>query len=257
MFEPVIKPISLIPNNIFTVSGMGFNSSVLAGLIITLLIIILSFVSYKKIKLVPGNFQSFIELFVEFFYNQCVLSFGSQKKAKNFVSFVITLFLFVLISNQFSLIPLVQDIVIDGKNVFTTPTAHLSQTLTLSLLVVGLSHIAAFYMHPIKHLNSIIDFKKIFSIKKLSDLPNALLQIFLGVLNLIGEISKIISLSARLFGNIFAGQVVVAVISGLSLFTMFLVPIPFIVLSAFSGVIQAFVFAFLAISFISGTISTE
>lgn len=257
MFEPNLKPISLIPNTIFTIFGINFNSSVLSAFFITFLISIISFISYKKVKLIPGLYQSFVEMLIEFFYNQCKLSFGSEKKAKNFISFIITLFLFILISNQFSLIPLMQDIVVNKTNIFTTPTAHLSQTLTLSLMVIIVSHVAALYFHPVQHINSIINFKKIFSIKKLSDIPNALLEIFLGILNLIGELSKVISLSARLFGNIFAGQVVIAVISGLSVFTMFIVPIPFIILSTFSGLIQAFVFAFLAISFLSGTITTK
>ena len=63
--------------------------------------------------------------------------------------------------------------------------------------------------------------------------------------------AKVVSLSARLFGNIFAGNVMVAVVIGLSAFTQFIVPLPFIVLSVFSGLIQAFVFMLLSIQFIA------
>ena len=92
--------------------------------------------------------------------------------------------------------------------------------------------------------------------KSFADLPNVLLQLFLGVLNIIGELAKVISLSARLFGNIFAGEVMVGVIAGLSFYTMFFVPIPFIFLSIFSGIVQAFVFSYLSLSFMSDIIKS-
>lgn len=78
-----------------------------------------------------------------------------------------------------------------------------------------------------------------------------LLDIFLGVMDIISELAKIISISARLFGNIIAGEIIGVVMVFL---VPFIVPIPFFVLSLFSGVIQAFVFALLSMQFIAGSI---
>jgi len=255
--EPYIKPISLVPNYITSIFNVNINSSITTTFLISFVIIIISFFINKNIKLIPSNLQSFFEILIEYFYNQCVLSFRSENKAKNILPFIITIFLLISISNQFSIIPLLQDVIINKVNVFTTPTAHFSHTLALGFIVIIFSHLVAFYINPIKHINSIINFNKIFNIKSFKDIPNSILQLFLGLLNLVGEISKIISLSARLFGNIFAGQVIVSVIVGLSYYTMFIVPIPFIILSTFSGIVQGFVFSFLAISFIGGNIKEE
>ncbi|MDQ5919617.1 MAG: F-type H+-transporting ATPase subunit a [Patescibacteria group bacterium] len=78
----------------------------------------------------------------------------------------------------------------------------------------------------------------------------------MGLLDIIGELAKILSLSARLFGNIFAGDVMILVIVSLSTYTQFFVPLPFLALSIFSGFVQAFVFSLLSIQFLSGTITS-
>jgi F-type H+-transporting ATPase subunit a len=82
---------------------------------------------------------------------------------------------------------------------------------------------------------------------------DAVLGLFLGALDIIGEFAKVLSLSGRLFGNLFAGDVMVAVIISLASFTQFIVPIPFMFLSIFSGIVQAAVFTMLSILFIAGT----
>jgi len=256
MIEPKIPAISLIPEVLFSFAGIGVTNSVLASISVSLIIFFLSLVFLRNLRLIPTKGQLVFEEIVGFFYNQTKASFGNEKRAKQYLSLIITIFLFVLIANQFTLIPLVQSIVVDGVNVFKTPTAHLSQTLTLSFLVVAISHIAAFWISPLKHLSNVFNLAEIFKVKSVADLPNMFLQIFLGILNIIGEFAKVISLAARLFGNIFAGEVMVGVIAGLSYGTMFLVPIPFMAISIFSGIIQAFVFAFLSLSFISGTITS-
>jgi F-type H+-transporting ATPase subunit a len=68
--------------------------------------------------------------------------------------------------------------------------------------------------------------------------------------------AKVISVSCRLFGNLFAGDVMVAVIISLSKFTEFIVPIPFLFLGIFSGFVQAFVFTLLSLQFVSSTYNT-
>ena len=254
MIEPKIPEISLNPSEVVNVLGLSLNSAVLASFSVTFILLIFGVFLNKKIKVIPGTMQLIFEEGVGFFYNQCISSFGNEKKAQKYVSLILSLFLFVFIANQFTLIPLVQSLVINGHEVFKSPTAHLTQTLTLSLVVLGLAHLTAFFISPLKHISNVLNLENIFNVKSFGDIPNMFLQIFLGILNLIGEFAKIISLSARLFGNIFAGEVMIGVISGLSFYTMFFVPIPFIVLSIFSGIIQAFVFAFLSLSFLSDII---
>ena len=124
--------------------------------------------------------------------------------------------------------------------------------MALAIIVFMVTQIVAFTISPLHYFGSFIKVGEIFKARSVSAFFKALLDVFLGLLDIVGELAKVISLSARLFGNVFAGEVMVAVIAGLSDYTQFIVPMPFYVLSAFSGLIQAMVFAILALSFISG-----
>jgi F-type H+-transporting ATPase subunit a len=258
MLENLIKTslpeISLIPHNLFSVYNIQINPAHLSSFAVTLIIFALGLILKNNLSYVPGRFQLIFEEIVGFFYNSSKISFGDEKSAKRYISFILSLFIFIGIENQFTLIPFIQSILINEKDAFMPSTAHLSQTLTLALIVVLLSHIAALIKSPMNHIFNLLNLHEILNVKSLKDIPNMFLQIFLGILNLIGEFTKVISLSVRLFGNIFAGEVMVAVITGISIYSMFLVPIPFMILGIFSGIIQAFVFSFLAIAFVSDTI---
>lgn len=248
--------ISVAPNKVFNIFGIDILSAHISTLTVSIILILLSIFVYKNLKTIPNNLQVAIEEVVLFFYNKSLEITKNIKQAKRYTALILSLFLFIFISNQFTLIPLVQSVIINKTNVFSNPTAHFSQTIALALTVVILSNAIAFYIAPIKHFNNITNLLNIFKIRSLKQIPQAILDMFLGLLNIIGEFSKVISLSARLFGNIFAGEVTVVIIASLSIFTYYLVPVPFIAISIFSGIIQAFVFAFLSFSFIQGSVKS-
>lgn len=250
---PNIPKVSLEPELLTTLYGIPIHNGITAALTTTLIVIAISLWINFNIKLIPGKFQLIMESVVEFFYSRVEDLYETKAQAMRHSALVISLFIFIFISNQFTLIPLVQSILIEGKNIFIAPTAHLSQTLTLALVVVAISHFIAFTTAPIKHISNYIKIEHLLKIRSVKDIGFAFIEIFIGILDLVGEVAKVISLSCRLFGNVFAGQVMVAVIAGLSIYTQFLIPIPFYILGIFSGIIQALVFAFLAMAFISNT----
>jgi len=247
-----MEEISLVTGTIFSILGININNAVLASFLVSGILIYLATTISKKINLIPGNLQIAGEAAVSIFYSKLLETYNNKVLAKKHTALIVSFFLFVLISNQFSLIPLVQSITVNGISAFKTPTAHLSQTIALALAVVGFSHYIALRMSPIKHIGNYIKIKAILDIRSPKGIGMALLEVFLGILDIIGELAKVISLSCRLFGNIFAGEVMIAVISGMSIYTSYIVPAPFYFLSIFSGIIQALVFAYLATSFISG-----
>lgn len=251
-----IPTVQLAPEVITYIMGVPVSNTVIASIATSLIIITFVFLIRSKLSLVPGKLQVAAEFLVDFFYTKLVDVYGATPRAKRQAGIIISFFLFVLIANQFSLIPLVQSVVVDGKAVFKTSTAHLSQTLSLAIAVIVISHFIAFTTAPIKHIGNYVKFGSVLAIRSPKDIGTAFLDIFLGILDIIGEFAKIVSLSCRLFGNIFAGEVMVAIIAGLSIYTQYIVPVPFMVLSIFSGVIQALVFALLALSFISGTVKS-
>lgn len=248
--------ISIAPDVLGTIAGLPITSSFLSSIFVTLILFVFVFYVRAKLAIVPGNAQIVAESIVGFFYKQLVEAYKSEERAKRYLPLIVGLFMFILLSNQFTLIPLVQSVVLDDVNVFRAPTSHFSLTVALALITFFVSNIIAIGMSPLKWVTNFVKIGELLKVRSFGDLMQALLDIFLGVLDIIGELAKVISLSARLFGNIFAGEVMVVVIAGLSTYTRFLVPAPFYALGLLSGLIQALVFAVLSLSFISGMHTT-
>src|SRR5690606_17756018 len=134
------------------------------------------------------------------------------------------------------------------------PTSHWSFTAAMGIMVVILSHILALTISPWRQINHFVKIEALLKIRSLGDLGSAILDIFIGFLEIVSQFSRVISISARLFGNIFAGEVMAEVIIQLSAGTQFLVPLPFYALGLLVGVIQAVVFTLLSIQYIGGMI---
>lgn len=249
-----ISVLTLPANSIITIGAFHINNSVLAIFVVSLIIILMSVIFRNRMRLIPGRFQVAMEGIIEFFLEQLTSAWGSQERARKTLPLIITIFLLILIANQFSLIPLVSSVVADGVQVLRTPTSDLTLPLTLAFSIVIGSHIVALSRHPLRHLGNFIKIKPILMIRSLKDVGNAFIEVFLGLMDIIGEMAKILSMSCRLFGNIFAGEVMIAVITGL---VAYVVPMPFIFLSAFSGIVQAFVFSILALNFMAGIIRSS
>lgn len=195
--------------------------------------ILISFAIIIKIRLrrFPGRLQVAFELLIDWFDK--TMKEGLREDARKFLPLVVTLFLFVTLSNWTSTIPRV-----------SSPTKDLNTCLGLGLLVFFVSHISAIKKKGLKGYISAY-FKPYW---------------FLFPSNVISEIGKVISHSFRLFGNIFAGGVVIAVVPQIliTIFKFFGVPLgivsmPFLYgfFGLFIGLVQAFVFSLLALVYIT------
>ncbi|MBP2645422.1 MAG: atpB [Firmicutes bacterium] len=209
--------------------GLTFNIETLYMTWISMaIVIVFAFVATRRLKMVPGGWQNFLELIVTALLDQIESAMGP--KGKKMAPLLITLFLFLLVSNWLGLVP--------G---FTSPTSDLNTTLGLALLVIALVHITSIVNKGpgayIKHyFQPYIPFV---------------------VINLIEEAAKPITLSFRLMGNIFAGEVLIVILGKL---VPMWIPIPNIVWLAFSvfvGVVQAFIFTMLSMSYLAGSMSDD
>lgn len=168
---------------------------------------------------------------------------GSEERAKRFFPIVATIFFFVLFSNWFGIFPGVGTIALeevhDEKTVFVpilrTVFSDLNMTIMIALISVILSHVIGIRRLGRGHIRKYFSFKT----------P---ITFFVGLLELVGEFAKIVSFSFRLFGNIFAGEVLLVVIAFL---IPLIIPIPFMGLELFVGLIQALIFATLTMVFFS------
>ncbi len=241
---------------ILNLGGWGVTNSILSALTVTVLIVVLIFSLRGGFKLIPGRMQQVFELITLQFMGYLKVAYGSEQLARRYLPFYLSLFLFILLANQFTVIPLVGSLIHDGQNLFRTATSDWSGTIALALICLSAAHVMAFSISPLKHLGNYIKLDKFWKARSFSDFGGALLDNVIALLDVIGEVAKLVSLSARLFGNIFAGEVMIAVISAIAFFTSYIFPLPFLALSIFSGVVQAFVFTLLSLNFMSGTINS-
>lgn len=247
--------VSVPAHIVFHIGSIPVTNAVLAAYLTTFFLVLSAVWLRLRLKLVPGRAQALLEYIFEYIDTQLQQAFGSKEEGRKFFPFVMTILLFIALANQLSVFPILFQILVEEKPLFRLATSDLSEALTLGLVVVGLSHVLALIMSPLKHIGNYIRIMPLLRARSFKDLGNALIELFLGVMDIIGELAKIVSISCRLFGNLFAGDVMVAVIVSLSTFTQFVVPMPFIFLGMFSGIVQAFVFTLLTIQFLAGPVN--
>ncbi len=215
-----------------------------------------------RLKSVPGMLQGIFELLLEESLKLSDSITGSRHKSEKLLPVILALFLFILVNNWLGMLPGVGTIgwvETEGGHSAFVPllrggTADLNTTLALSLFAVIMSHalgvITLGFWH---HMNKFISLDVLLEIpKKIIKEPIVLvvnpIKFFVGLVETIGEIAKVASLSFRLFGNVFAGEVLLASMMALS---AYILPLPFMFLEIIVGVVQALVFAVLTLAFMS------
>ncbi len=246
--------IQLASEPAFNIGNFVVSNTMVATVVTTVLVLIFALAVRFKAGVVPSRLQVIFELVFSQFYDQLAEACG-EKKARQIAPLIVTLFIFVLVANSFILIPFVGSLVTEHGHFMRTPTTDYSMTIALALITMFAAHFIAFTASPIGHFLTYFRVKGLIDIargkKPFGDILEVFIDMFLGLLEVLGDIVKVISLGTRLFGNIIAGEVVIMVISGLMFATQFFVPIPFILLASFAGLIQAFVFTLLSTIFIS------
>ncbi len=231
--------ISLAAEEIFKIGGLSINNSLLAGLIGSTIIFVLFYLAARSVRLHPaGVLANAVEAACEAILNIIEEVTHDRGKAARFFPLLMTLFMFILINNWLGLLPGVGSITVATEH-GTAPllrgaTADLNTTLALAVISVVMTQIYA-----VRELGLFSHLKKYFS-------WNPVL-LFVGILEIVSEFSKMISFSFRLFGNIFAGEVLLVVIAFLA---PALAPLPFFGLELFVGLVQALVFTMLTLVFL-------
>ena len=191
---------------------------------ILIIMIIGAFLLAKGIKLLPAKGQNVLEVIVGGLENFMVEITGPEGRA--FFPFIATIFLYILVCNLIGLVP--------G---FFSPTADINTTLSMALCTFVLTHIIGIKFHGVKYIKHF--FGPIWAMAPL-----------MFVIELIGHLARVMSLSVRLFGNIFGKETILGILFGLAGF--FLVPLPILFLGILVSFIQATVFMLLAIVYFAG-----
>ena len=207
----------------FHVSEAGANAIAYTWLIIALLLL-LSVLATKGLKAVPGGLQNFMEVIVGGIENMVVETMGEH--GRPFFPLIATLALFILVSNLIGLVP--------G---FYPPTANINTTAACAVIVFVATHVVGIKEHGFKYVKHFMG-------------PIIWLAPMMFFIEVIGHVSRVISLTLRLFGNMNGHELVLMIFFGVA---PFLVPLPMMLMGVLVSFIQAFVFMLLAMIYISGS----
>ncbi len=202
--------------------GMTFNMDTLIMTWVTMgIVILLAVLATRRMTLKPRGWQNVLEMAVVAFLEQIEANMGP--KGKSLAPLIITLFLFLLVGNELGLIP--------G---FSSPTNDINTPMGLALMIIMMVHVLGVKNKGFAYIKHFFEPYKIFVI-----------------INIVEELAKPITLSFRLFGNILAGEVLLLI---LGMLVPYLVPTLWLAFSVFVGIVQAFIFTMLSISYLSNSV---
>jgi len=193
--------------------------------VVMLILIAAGFAASRSIKMVPAGFQNFMEVVVGGVESLIDETMGP--KGKKYFPLIATLALFILVSNLIALIP--------G---FFPPTANLNTNAALALIVFSMTHIIGFKEHGLHYFNHFTG-------------PILALAPLMFIIEVIGHLARPVSLTLRLFGNMYGHEIVLLIFFGL---VPFLAPLPMMFMGVLVAFIQTFVFSLLAMIYIAGAL---
>lgn len=233
--------VSLVSEPVFHIGSFNVTNAITDTLFVDAILIAIIVAINLNLKIIPNLFQNLVEFIIKTFYdlNESI----SMERTKKIFPWFMSFFLFILIANWSELIPGFSSIGFyeehEGKKVlipfFRAASSDLNTTLALAVVSAIATHTLAIKSIGIKEYLS-----RFFSLNPIN--------LFVGLLELVSEFTKIISLSFRLFGNVFAGAVVLGIISGVS---ALIAPLPFLALEIIVGLVQALIFAMLTMVFMT------
>lgn len=242
-----ISPIG--PETVAWIGSFKIANSTMLLFFIILLLALFCFLVVRKFKIRAGNTQLVTEIIYEGIAGFIDQITGNRERTNKIFPIIATIFIFVGISNLIGLIPGLTSIKIGEVALFRSPTADFNTTFVLALgsvLVLQLVSIKEWGL--LEHINKFVKVKDVYRgfQKGLKSGMMSIIDFLIGLLDIIGEFAKIFSLSLRLFGNMYAGEVLMVIIMG---GLAYVVPSLWLSMNVLVGVIQALVFGSLVVAY--------
>lgn len=248
---------TLYAENITHVGGFPVTNALLTSFVAVIIISLIAITIRIRLKEVPKGIQNVLEALLEGALQLCDQVTNSRKISTKVFPIAFSIFMFILVNNWLGLLPLMGFGIIEsgehGKAFIPflrSGTADINTTIALALMAVISANLFGIFSIGIwKTFNKYVNVKALVGIftrvwKEPTVLVVAPVTFFVGILELVGEFAKIASLSFRLFGNIFAGEVL---LMSMSAILPYFLPIPFMFLEVFVGMIQAMIFSILVL----------
>lgn len=228
--------IALEPYVLGHVGDFPITATLITSWVVVALLIVWAGIFYRSLKLYPGRGQVLVESTVGFAYDYVKEVLDDEKLAMRYFPVIMTIFLFIAVANLFGLLPFTGYALTYDHMPFLYPVnTDLNMTLAMAVvafLVIEFAGIAA--MGALKYASKFVNF-------------HSVIGFVVGIIELVSEVARLITFSFRLFGNIFAGKVLILVAL---FFLPYLLPVPLLVYEVAVAVIQGAVFALLTLFFI-------
>ena len=255
--EKISQEITLFAEPIFHYGNFSITNALLTSWLAVAIIIILSLALRSKLREIPGKLQNFFEIIVEGALSLCDQVTNNRALSIRIFPIAISVFFFILINNWLGIMPLGGfGIVEKAEHGFAfipflrSGTADINTTIALAVMaVLGANIFGIFSIGLWKTFNKYVNLKVLGGIfTKIRHEPTIIIvapiTFFVGLIEIVGEFAKVASLSFRLFGNVFAGEVLLVSMAAL---VAYIIPIPFLFLELLVGVIQALIFSILLV----------
>jgi F-type H+-transporting ATPase subunit a len=248
----------LVAEPIFHLGSFPVTNAYINSTLAVLFFVIIGFMLRKRTSEVPTGLQNAAEGVLEFILSYVDQVTRDRKKSMQFLPIVGGLFLFILVSNWMGLLPgtgsIGRYLVMHGEfqlvPILRPANSDLNMTLAMALFSVISAHVfGIFTIGFFKYANKYFKFGDVIASfrKGGAAIMAALIEFVIGIIEAFLETAKVASLSLRLFGNIFAGEILLTVIASLIAYA---VPLPFMFLEILVGLIQATVFALLTLVYL-------
>lgn len=239
-------PVSLAADRLGTFAGIPITNTLLMSWVVMVILITIALTVGRRPKLVPSRIQILFEEIISYVHTFMRDTLENDKVARRYLPLLLTLFLFIAVSNLIEFTPGIGHsigFVHDGHLVplFRSVNTDLNVTLALAIIAVIAIEIAG-----IVTLGFFRYASKFITVRG-HGIGNRMVNFVVGIIELVSEVSRLVSYSFRLFGNIFAGEVLLAVAA---YFAPYVIPAPLMAFELFVGLIQAAVFALLTLFFI-------
>ncbi len=233
----------------FHIGPIMVTNSMVVTVLVALIIVVFAQLATRNVTPVPKGLQNFAEWLVESMHGFVCTLLGPDMGRKTFWFFG-TLFFFILFTNWFGLIPGVGTITYGGEPILRGGNADLNTTSAMAVLFTVL-----WFFWSIQALGVGGFLKHIFAAggggKGIMGIFMILVFGFVGVIEVISIAFRPVSLSFRLFGNVFAGENILESMMGIVPWLGWLIPLPFYILELLVGIVQALVFTLLTAVFTS------
>ncbi len=259
--------IELPADPVFHILGFPVTNTILATWLTMAFLVIFAWAVTRRIKLIPNRVQMLWEAILGWIYNFCQ-SVAGEKNGRKFFPLIATIFLMVIANAYLSLLPIFGPFLIhthEGEvHLLRSANTDINMPLALALISFFTVEIVGLRAHGIKYVSKFLNFGPLFhSLGQIfrgkvkagfGGLITGVINAFVGFIELISELARIISLTLRLFGNMTAGEILLLII-------VFLVPFVivnvFYVLELLIGFVQAFIFSGLTLVFLTMAVASH